>query len=78
MNASRVPLVLMFILVASGGATFLLHAPPPVGAQTTLDRRQPRLMTEYKWASLTVSIFRSMGPSLFKSMGPRTESAPLA
>jgi hypothetical protein len=25
----------------------------PTGAQTTLDKRQPLLMTEYKWASLT-------------------------
>jgi hypothetical protein len=34
-------------------APILLITSAALEAQTTLDRRQPRLMTEYKWASLT-------------------------
>src|SRR2546427_249684 len=39
----------MFVLVAP----FLPIAPYLAAAQTTLDHRQPSLMTSYKWASLT-------------------------
>jgi hypothetical protein len=41
--------VSIFILLA----TICLPLPSGAQTQTTLDKRQPRLMTKYKWASLT-------------------------
>jgi hypothetical protein len=42
--------ILVCLLVA---LVFLSMEPSLLKAQTTLDRRQPALMTSYKWASLT-------------------------
>lgn len=45
-------LVAILILLLWLTAEFTLLWALPVGAQTTLDHREPRLMTEYKWAAL--------------------------
>lgn len=44
---TRKPCILITVLCC------LLAIATLTGAQTTLDKRQPRLMTDYKWASLT-------------------------
>ncbi len=43
----------IFVFSSLVAPAFSLMALSFAGAQTTLGKRQPMLMTEYKWASLT-------------------------
>jgi hypothetical protein len=47
------PLLSRVVTYLALGAAFVVLPVSLTGAQTTLDKRQPQLMTEYKWASLT-------------------------